>query len=232
MSDKRVVAITGASKGLGAALAKRYLEKGWAVYGCARSEAPFEREGYRHIVTDATDEKSVKAFFKTIKKERGRLDVLINNAGVESKSPAALHDYKLAENVFRVNALGVFLFSREALRMMTRARSGRIVNLSSVTVPVANVGASVYSASKAAIEQLTRALAKEAADAGVTVNALGLSIVEGTGMEERLGERAEEGILAGLAIRRKITVEEVSRALDFLLDSPAVTGETIYFGGV
>ena len=112
---------------------------------------------------DVTDEAAVKEMFDLLRREHGRLDALINNAGVASANHAVMTPFDVARRVFDTSVLGTFLFCREAAKVMTRQRRGVIVNLSSVHVPLASVGTSIYGAAKAAVEQFTRVFAKEVA---------------------------------------------------------------------
>src|SRR4029434_7823161 len=172
MAESKVVLITGRRKGIGRALVEHYAGSGCHVVGCSRS--PFEGElpNYRHYCLDVADELAVKRMFSEIRKQEGRLDVLINNAGVASMNHSLLTPIAAVTKIMETNFTGTFLFCREAARLMQLHRYGRIVNFATVAVPLKLEGEAVYDASTAAVISLTQILAREFADFGVTVNAL------------------------------------------------------------
>src|SRR6266550_3158287 len=167
MTENKVVLITGARKGIGRALVEHYLARGCRVVGCSRS--PFEGEfsNYRHHCLDVVDEPEVKGMFSEIRKHEGRLDILINNAGVASMNHSLLTPIAAVNEIMATNFTGTFLFCREAARLMQLHRYGRIVNFTTVAVPLKLEGEAVYAASKAAVISLTQILAREFADFGV-----------------------------------------------------------------
>ena len=166
----RVIIITGTRKGIGYFLAEKYLNEGDIVYGCSRRECEINHENYHHTRLDVSDEPAVIAFVRNVYKEQKRIDILINNAGIASMNHILLTPKTTAERVFNTNFMGTFLMSRECAKFMIRQKNGRIVNYSTVAVALNLQGELVYSSSKAAIEQLTRVLAGEIGESGVTVN--------------------------------------------------------------
>ena len=142
--------VTGARKGIGRHVASYYLERGYQVNGCSRQSSPLEHPHYVHYELDVHDEIAVKKMFGAIRRTRGRLDALINNAGVASMNHALLTPLGTVERLMKTNFGGTFLFCREAVKLMQRQRFGRIVNMSTVAVPLQVEGESVYAASKAA----------------------------------------------------------------------------------
>ena len=171
--DKKVTLITGTSKGIGKELVHYYVNKGHIVVGCSRSPIKWQLDGYTHHLADVSNEKEVLQIFKQIKKDYGRLDHLINNAGIASMNHSLLTSVKTVDDIFKTNFIGTFLFSREAAKLMKKNNYGRIVNFSTVSVPIKLDGEAIYAASKAAIVTLTQILAKELVDFGITVNAVG-----------------------------------------------------------
>lgn len=224
--------ITGSRTGLGRLLAAHYASNGYRVIGCSRG--PFEGElaNYEHVRADVADEAAVKALFARVH-EYGRLDVLLNNAGVASANHALLTPVATVRELLETTVVGTFLCCREAAKLMRR-RGGRIVNVSTVHVPLATIGTSVYGAAKSAVEQFTRVFAKEVASFGVAVNCLGLPLVRGTGMVEQLEDSV--GVAASRLGVPEVDVADVIAALDPLIrpggGRPLLTGETIYLGGV
>jgi len=172
LSSERLVMITGTSRGIGRYLARHYLEAGYRVVGCSRSPVEFELPNYEHFCLDISAERDVINMFAQIRKGYGRLDALINNAGVLSKSLIMMTNSNTVQEVFDTNVFGTFIVCREASKLMKRNSFGRIVNISTIAVPLANPGSAVYGASKAAVEQFSRVLAKEVAPFGITVNTL------------------------------------------------------------
>ncbi len=234
MDDLPVMIITGSRTGLGRKLAEHYALHGYRVIGCSRGPFEGSLENYEHVQADVRDERAVANLFSRARKSHGRVDVLINNAGATSANYALLTPLDSAREVLETNVLGTFLCCRAAVRMMMRRSKGRIINFSTIHVPLATVGTSIYSASKSAVEQFTRILAKEVAAHGVTVNCLGLSFIRGTGMLELLSEEVVAKVSSLLASPAIMETDEVVRCIDGLIlqAGTSLTGETIYSGGV
>jgi len=231
--DGRVVLVTGSRTGIGRYLAEHYLEKNAQVVGCSRGPCQIDSPAYQHFCLDVAQEADVRKMFLEVRRLYGRLDVLINNAGVLTTAPALLTTGPTAQSIVATNFFGTLLCCREAAAVMKKGGFGRIVSLTSIAVPLAPAGSSVYSASKAAVEQFTRVLAKELSPFGITVNALGLPPVEDTTMGNALPEAAVAETLEHMALRRMVALEEVAHSVDFLVAelSGAVTGQTLYLGG-
>src|SRR6266581_3169119 len=172
-SSARVFLITGARKGIGAHLVEYYLAQGHTVVGCSRSLASNTSNRYLHYSLDVADETAVKQMFAEISQKYGRLDVLINNAGTATMNLLLLTPAKKAREILETNFMGTFLMCREGARLMMKNRFGRIVNLTTAAVPLKLKGESVYAASKAAITSFTEIAAREFAEMGITVNAIG-----------------------------------------------------------
>jgi len=234
MGKNQIILITGTTKGIGKYLVEYYVEKGFQVVGCSRGPVDPKFKNYQHFCLDVCDETKVKQMFGEIQKTYNRLDVLINNAGIASVNHVLLTPLKTVQNILNTNIIGTFLFCREASKLMRKNSYGRIVNISTIAVPLCTVGTSIYSASKSAIEQFSRVLAKEVSSFGITVNTLGLSIVSRTGMVENLSEDAISEVLEQTILKSWLNFEDVAYAMDFLISekSKMVTGQTFYIGGV
>lgn len=229
----RVIIITGTRKGIGNYLAQQYLADGDIVYGCSRRNCDIEHPNYKHVRIDVSDEPSVVEFVRNVYKEQKRIDVLINNAGMASMNHVLLTPKATAERVFNTNFMGTFLMSRECAKYMIKKKEGRIVNYSTVAVALNLQGELVYSSSKAAIEQLTRVLAGEIGESGVTVNAVGPTPVD-TDLIKNVPANKIDELKSRQCIKRLGTFEDVKNVIDFYLrpESNFITGQTIYLGGV
>ena len=233
MSDSEVVLITGTRKGIGRYLAEHFVRQGALVEGCSRTMPEWELEHYRHHSLDVADEAQVKALFSSIRKRHGRLDILINNAGVASMNHILLTPVATVERIMATNFRGAFLMCREAAKLMRRRRYGRIVNISSIAVPMHLEGESIYAASKSAVVTFSRILARELADSGITCNVVGPTPIE-TDLIRGVPREKIDSIVERLAIKRLGRFEDVANVIDFFVkpESDYITGQVIYLGGV
>jgi 3-oxoacyl-[acyl-carrier protein] reductase len=231
--DAPVTLITGTRKGIGRVLVEHYVRAGHRVVGCSRREPEWRLAGYRHFLADVGEEVEVERLFVDLRKDYGRLDHLINNAGIAAMNHSLLTPVSTVERVFRTNVLGTFLFCREAARLMQRRSYGRIVNFASVATPLKLEGEAVYAASKAAVMSLTEVLARELAPWGITVNAVGPTPID-TDLIRAVPEEKIQALIARQAIRRRGTFADVLNAVDFFIreESGFVTGQTLFLGGV
>jgi 3-oxoacyl-[acyl-carrier protein] reductase len=228
----QVVLITGASKGLGSKLAEHFATRNASDIGFSRSPGVLEHANYRHFCVDVRDEQQVRVAFGAIRSEFGKLDVLINNAAIAASQFAVLTRTASAEDVFKTNFLGSFTVCREAVRVMMKQKYGRIVNMSSMMVPLRPAGGAVYSASKAALTQFTQVLAKEVADYGITCNVLGVSAIE-TDMWNDIPKEKLMSLLQELPQKEAAKLEDITNVIDFFSSkaSGAVTAQVVYLGG-
>ena len=233
MTKKTVMVITGTRKGIGKYLAEYYVEKGFQVVGCSRSKIGFELNNYQHFCLDVSEEISVKKMFSIIRKEYGRLDILINNAGVNlSLAPVLLVPYDSALKTIKINLLGTFLTSREGAKLMMKNSFGRIINFGSMAVKHEVKGEAIYTASKAAILSFTRVLAKEVYSYGITCNVIAPSAIK-TDLMTEINEDALNNVLKLNAIHDLGKNEDITNTIDWLIKptSDAITGQTIFLGG-
>lgn len=231
--DNPVTLITGTRKGIGKYLVEHYVRRGHTVVGCSRGETDWKLEGYTHYIADVSDERAAKTIFADVRRQWGRLDHLINNAGVASMNHALLTPLSTVHKVLNTNVVGTFLFCREAAKLMKSGRYGRIVNLTTVAVPLKLEGESIYVASKAAILSLTEVLARELAEFGITVNAVGPVPIE-TDLIRSVPKDKIDRLLSRQAISRLGTFEDVANVIDFYLkrESGFITGQNLFLGGV
>jgi 3-oxoacyl-[acyl-carrier protein] reductase len=231
--EKKVMLITGTRKGIGRALAEYYTGKAYHVIGCSRQEADFTADHYKHYCLDVSDENEVIKLFKDIMKEYGRLDVLINNAGVASMNHSLLTPISAVRKILDTNVVGTFLFSREAAKLMKKNSWGRIINFSSFAVPFKIEGEAIYAASKAAVVTLTEILSREYAPFHITVNAVAPPAVQ-TDLTKGVEKEKMDALLMRQSVHRFGTPEEVCNVIDFFIkpESEMITGQVIYMGGL
>lgn len=233
MSDRGVLVVTGSRKGIGRFLAEHYLQQGYEVVGCSRSDSDLDHRRYHHHCLDVGDEAAVGKMFAATRKTFRRLDVLLNNAGIASMNHSLLTPGRSVEKILRTNVLGSFLACREAAKIMQRKRYGRIVNFASVATPLKLEGEAAYAASKAAVVSFTEVLARELGPLGITVNAVGPTPIE-TDLIRGVPQDKMQALLQRQAIPRLGSLEDVANVVDFFLrpESDFVTGQVLYLGGV
>lgn len=228
----QVALVTGASRGLGRFLAEYLKQQGATVIGFSRT-LPEGETTFRHIRLDVTDEASVTATIGAVAREYGRFDILINNAGVAAMNHSLLTPGASLERLLRTNFIGAFLVSREVARAMQRRHYGRIVNISTIAVPMKLAGEAAYAASKSALVTWSQIFAREVADLGITVNVVAPGPMD-TGLIKSVPKQTIDALIAGLPIRRLSRLEDVANVVEFLCrpESDAVTGQIVYLGGV
>lgn len=232
--NQPVMLITGTSKGVGHYLADYYLDKGFVVIGCSRTPGVSKHVNYVHLITDIANEDEILNVFKYIRKEYKRLDILINNAAI---NPAILSvaflPYDTIQKIFKVNVFAPILFSREAIKLMSRNKFGRIINIGSMATRHEVPGEALYTSTKASVIAFTRVLAKEVISSGITANVVAPSVIE-TDLSKAINQEALQEVLSRNAIKGYGDFGDVSNTIDYLIkeESKSVTGQVIYLGGV
>ncbi len=233
MNGGRRVLVTGASRGLGRALVEHYLALGDVVVGCSRSASDLRHDSYAHFQVDVSNEAEVQDLSACVRQRWGGLDAVVNNAGIAAMNPIALTPLDAARRVFDTNVNGTFLLTRAAIRLLRGSPAGRIVNVTTVAVPLRLEGEAVYAASKSAVETFTRIAAREVAPFGITCNAVGPCPVK-TRLTESVPEEKIRALIDRQAVRRWATPADVANVVDFFLrpESGMITGQVVYLGGV
>lgn len=229
----RVIVVTGTRKGLGKGIAEHYLAKGDRVFGCSRGASSIDHPAYRHFEVDVADEPAVVDMVRAVAKDAGRIDALVNNAGIASMNHITLTPHSKVTEIFQTNFFGSFLFLREVSKVMIRKKAGRIINFTTVATPLNLEGEAIYAASKASVESLTRIAAREMGQYGITVNALGPTPVP-TDLIKNVPQAKMDALLQRQAIRRFGSLEDVLNVIDFFMSdsSEFITGQVLYLGGV
>lgn len=229
----KVVIITGTRKGIGRSLANYFLNQGDYVFGCSRRKSDINHKNYVHHILDVSDEKKVIKMIREVYKKHKKIDILLNNAGVASMNHTFTTPYSTAQKIFNTNFFGTFLMCREVGKFMLKNKSGKIINFSTVAVPLNLEGEMVYSASKAAVEQLTRVLAEEIGSFGITVNAIGPTPVQ-TDLIKNVPESKIDSLISSQSIKRMGQFEDILNLINFFISeqSDFINGQVIYLGGV
>jgi len=242
MSEAKPVAIvTGASRGIGFAVAEKLAKAGYDLAICATREETVNAAAEKLLacggkvsahVVNVTDAEAVKAFVQGVAKEFGRLDVLVNNAGITKDGLAMRMKADDWKAVIDTNLSSVFYASQAALKPMMKARSGRIINISSVVASMGNPGQLNYCASKGGIDAMTRSLAKEVGSRGITVNAIAPGFIA-TDMTADLGEDAHASLTSQIPLGRLGRPEDIAEAVVFLANKSGayITGQVLHING-
>lgn len=234
----KVALVTGSARGIGLAIAQKLSKAGAAVVICdidqaACDEAASQLSGKGlGVKADVTNADDVTRLFETAVKELGRVDIVVNNAGITRDTLMVRMSEKDWDMVLDINLKGSFLVTKAASRILMKQRSGRIVNISSVVGLTGNAGQANYSASKAGLIGLTKSAAKELAARNVTVNAVAPGFIE-TAMTQELPEAAREEFLKKVLISRTGSPDDIAAAVMFLASDEAsyITGQVLTVDG-
>lgn len=236
---QRIALVTGASRGIGQAIAKRLANEGYLVIGTATSEEGaaavndyLQELGGAGRVLNVQDTEQINQLFDSIEKEFGNVQVLVNNAGITQDGLLMRMDDNAWERVLDVNLTSVFRTSKRAIKGMMKARQGRIINITSVVAAMGNAGQTNYTASKAGIEGFTRSLAREIGSRQITVNCVAPGFID-TDMTSELNEALIQSMLNAVPLARLGKPEDIAAAVNFLASEEAgyITGTVLDVNG-
>jgi 3-oxoacyl-[acyl-carrier protein] reductase len=240
----KVVLVTGASRGIGQAIALTLAKSGALVIGTATTQAgadaitttlaqsaEINTPGMGKVL-NVTDGNACDALVDTIVKEHGGLNILVNNAGITEDQLAMRMKDEEWDNVLQTNLSAVFRLSRAVLRPMMRAKGGRIINITSIVGHMGNAGQANYAAAKAGVAGMSRSLAREIGSRNITVNCIAPGFID-TDMTRALSEEQQNALRINIPLGRLGSVDDVANAVVFLASDQAgyVTGTTLHVNG-
>lgn len=235
---KKVALVTGASRGIGRAIAERLAEDGFFVIGTATSESgadaisAFLGENGKGMKLNVSDAASIEEVMKTISDGHGTPAVLVNNAGITRDNLLMRMKDEEWDDIINTNLTSVFRMSKAVLRGMMKAKTGRIINISSVVGSTGNAGQANYAAAKAGMIGFTKSMAKEVGSRNITVNTVAPGFID-TDMTRELSDDIKNALLAGIPLARLGDAKEIAHAVSFLASEGAayITGETLHVNG-
>jgi len=240
-SIRRVAIVTGASRGIGLGIAQRLAHDGRHVALVARSEKPLHEVAESITAAggsasvhacDVGDSAAIAAMVDSVVEQQGRLDIIVNNAGITRDNLLLRMSDEEWDEVIRVNLTSAFAACRAAARPMMKGKFGRIVNIASTSGVVGNAGQANYAAAKSGLIGLTKTIARELGGKGITANVIAPGFIE-TDMTANLGDEIKSRVIQGMALRRLGTPEDIAAAVAFLTadDAGFVTGQVLCVDG-
>jgi len=237
----QVVMVTGGARGIGKAIAEKFAAQGAdlviadvSLHSAEETARELSEKGIKAkaVTMDVSKSSDVTKVFEEVVRELGRIDVLVNNAGITRDSLLLRMKEEDWDLVLSINLKGVFLCSKEAVKVMVKQRHGRIVNIASVVAFMGNPGQANYSASKAGIIGLTKTTAREYANRGITANAVAPGFIS-TAMTDALSENIRQEMLKSIPLGRFGSVDDVANAVTFFAmpGNGYITGQVIHVNG-
>ncbi len=238
MTSKQIALVTGASRGIGRAIAQKLAEDGFFVVGSATSEAGADAissylgENGQGVRLDVADTGSVEAVVKFVNDTIGNPFVLVNNAGITRDNLLMRMKDDEWDDIINTNLTSVFRMSKAVLRGMMKARAGRIINISSVVGATGNAGQANYAAAKAGMIGFAKSMAKEVGSRNITVNTVAPGFID-TDMTKELSDDIKNSLLSSIPLARLGDAKEIAHAVSFLASEGAayITGETLHVNG-
>ncbi len=236
--EGKVALVTGASRGIGKAIAELLVERGARVIGTATSESGAQAisdylgDNGKGMALNVTNLESIEAVVKTIADEFGGIDILVNNAGITRDNLLMRMKEEEWSDIIDTNLTSIFRLSKAVLRGMMKKRQGRIINVGSVVGTMGNAGQTNYAAAKAGVIGFTKSMAREVASRGVTVNTVAPGFIE-TDMTKALNDEQRAATLTQVPAGRLGDPREIASAVAFLASPEAayITGETLHVNG-
>ncbi|MBD2783587.1 MULTISPECIES: 3-oxoacyl-ACP reductase FabG [Xenorhabdus] len=236
--DGKIALVTGASRGIGRAIAELLVERGARVVGTATSEkgaeaiSAFLGDKGKGFVLNVTDSESIENALSNIRAEFGEIDILVNNAGITRDNLLMRMKDDEWQDIIDTNLSSIFRLSKAVMRSMMKKRYGRIISIGSVVGTMGNAGQANYTAAKAGVIGFSKSLAREVASRGITVNVVAPGFIE-TDMTRALTDEQRAGIAAGIPANRLGDAKEIASAVAFLASDEAayITGETLHVNG-
>ncbi len=236
--EGKIALVTGASRGIGRAIAELLVERGATVIGTATSESgaaaisEYLGENGKGLALNVTDVESIEATLKTINDEFGAIDILVNNAGITRDNLLMRMKDDEWDDIINTNLTPIYRMSKAVLRGMMKKRAGRIINVGSVVGTMGNAGQTNYAAAKAGVIGFTKSMAREVASRGVTVNTVAPGFIE-TDMTKALNDDQRAATLSNVPAGRLGDPREIASAVVFLASPEAayITGETLHVNG-
>ncbi|MDD5276660.1 MAG: 3-oxoacyl-ACP reductase FabG [Methylovulum sp.] len=238
MTTKQIALVTGASRGIGRAIAEKLAEDGFFVVGSATSDNGADSISYylgangRGVKLDVADPMSIEVVVKFINDEIGAPFVLVNNAGITRDNLLMRMKDDEWGDIINTNLTSVFRMSKAVLRGMMKAKAGRIINISSVVGATGNAGQANYAAAKAGMIGFAKSMAKEVGSRNITVNTVAPGFID-TDMTKELSDSIKNSLLSSIPLARLGAAKEIAHAVSFLASEGAayITGETVHVNG-
>ncbi len=236
--DKKIALVTGASRGIGRAIAERLAADGFFVVGTATSDngaeaiSAYLADNGRGLRLDVADTDSIEAVLKTVNDEFGAPVVLVNNAGITRDNLLMRMKDEEWDEIINTNLTSIFRMSKAVIRGMMKAKGGRIINIGSVVGATGNAGQANYAAAKAGMVGFSKSLAKEVGSRNITVNTVAPGFID-TDMTRELSDEHKNALLGSIALGRLGQAQEIAHAVSFLASEGAayITGETLHVNG-
>ncbi|MBS3953392.1 MAG: 3-oxoacyl-ACP reductase FabG [Methylomicrobium sp.] len=236
--DKKIALVTGASRGIGRAIAEQLARDGFFVIGTATSDNGAEAisiylgDNGKGLKLNVTDSDSIESIIKSINDEYGTPAVLVNNAGITRDNLLMRMKDDEWDEIIATNLTSVFRMSKAVLRGMMKAKSGRIINISSVVGATGNAGQANYAAAKAGMIGFAKSMAKEVGSRNITINTVAPGFID-TDMTRELSEEHKQTLLSAIPLGRLGEANEIANAVSFLASDKAayITGETLHVNG-
>lgn len=231
----KTVLVTGATRGIGNAIAKEFKKNNFSVIGTATSEsgvAALHEQNIKGYVLDLNSKDSINSFWEKLENDDHKISILINNAGITRDNIVLRMSDEEWSDIMNVHLYGTFQLSKRVLKMMLKEKYGRIINISSASASIGNRGQSNYAAAKAGVEAFTKSLAKEVGKRDITINAVAPGFIS-TDMTEQNDGVNSEYLIKEIPMGRFGEPEEVADLVSFLCSEQAsyITGQTIHING-